>query len=267
MRSALIGKTGFVGGTLGRQHAFDDSYHSADIDTIRGRRYDLVACAGAPGRKWLANREPDVDRASIATLMRALEDVEAAHLVLISTVDVYPVPVDVDEDTPIDNAVNDAYGRHRLLLEQFVAARFAATIVRLPGLFGPGLKKNVIYDFLHNNRLDLINPESRFQFYDLNDLWRDIEAVRAAAIPLVNFATEPVSVRDVAKHAFGFEFTNEAAPGAAARYDFRSRFAPRLGGREGYLRSRDQVLEAMKRFVIGERTGAASHLEHRVDGR
>ena len=37
MVSALIGSTGFVGGTLMRQTRFDEQFHSTDIETIRGR--------------------------------------------------------------------------------------------------------------------------------------------------------------------------------------------------------------------------------------
>lgn len=252
MAKALIGFTGFIGGNLAAQHRFDDLYNSTNVESLHGRMYDLIVCAGAPGRKWLANRDPDADRQSIDRLTAALDGVRADHLILISTVDVYPSPIDVDESTTIDNAANDAYGRHRYMLEEFVADRFAATIVRLPGLFGPGLKKNVIWDFLHGNRLDLIHPASMFQFYGLSDLWRDIGVVRAAGLELINFATAPLSVAELAMAAFGTEFHNEP-PTPPAHYDVRSRHAALFGGTGGYIRDREQVLAAMQRFVATER--------------
>ena len=52
MQSALLGHTGFVGGTLLRQHRFDDLYNSSNIEQLAGKSYDLVACAAAPGVKW-----------------------------------------------------------------------------------------------------------------------------------------------------------------------------------------------------------------------
>lgn len=256
---ALIGSTGFLGGNLAAQARFDDLYHSANIEEIAGREYGLIVCAGAPGRKWLANREPETDRKSIDRLMRALELVGAEHLVLISTVDVYPRPIGVDEDATIDNDGTDAYGRHRRILEEFVAERFHSTIVRLPGLFGRGIKKNVVFDFLHNNRLDLINPASTFQFYDLSDLWQDVGRVRGAGVELINFATEPVSAAEVARESFGFQLRNDAPP-PPVRYDFRTRHAAVLGGQGGYLRTRAEVLEAMRRFVAEEKTRATRDL-------
>jgi nucleoside-diphosphate-sugar epimerase len=252
MTTALIGHSGFVGGCLRAQTAFDDLYRRADVDTIRGKAYDLVVCAGAPAAKWIANAKPEEDLAGIRRLMDALGGVRARHVVLISTVDVYPNPVEVDEESPIDPAAGSPYGRHRYALERFVAGRFDATIVRLPGLFGDGLKKNVIYDFLHNNGIDRINPAGVFQFYSLDHLWADLRRIRALGLPLVNVATEPTSVREIAREGFGFEFEN-AAPLPALRYDFRSRHAAKLGGRGGYLYDRGQVLADLRRFL--ERSG------------
>ena len=248
MGSALIGSTGFVGGTLLRQATFDEQFHSTDIETIRGRSYDLLVCAAAPAEKWKANLEPGRDRANIQRLIDCLRDVHAGHVVLISTVDVYPVPVEVDEDTPIDPRAASAYGRHRFELEEFVRDRFGTTCVRLPGLFGRGLKKNVIYDFLNDNTVASICPDSVFQFYHLERLWQDIVAARTYRLGTVNFAVEPVNVRDVAREAFGLTFENplEVKP---VRYDMRTKYASLFGGTGAYLASRDRVLTAIRRFV------------------
>src|SRR5947209_7236332 len=110
MRSALIGHTGFVGGTLLRQYPFDDLYRSTNIGVIRGRSYDLVVCAGAPAAKWLANREPENDRACLAKLQDCLGQCQARRVVLISTVDVFADPRGVDEATPVDPAHTQPYG-------------------------------------------------------------------------------------------------------------------------------------------------------------
>src|SRR5262249_38111992 len=119
--TALIGYTGFVGGTLARGQKFDALYNSKNISDIVGRSFDLVVCAGVSAAKWLANREPEADRAAIAALTRCLEQVDVRELVLISTIDVYPDPsLPLDESSSIDPAVTHAYGRHRFELEQWV---------------------------------------------------------------------------------------------------------------------------------------------------
>lgn len=262
-QSALVGSTGFIGGNLAAQARFDHLYHSANIETISGREYELIVCAGAPGVKWLANREPEADRRSIERLMRALETATAERALLISTVDVYPSPLGVDEDSPIDATQSDAYGRHRKLLEEFSASHFPTTIVRLPGLFGPGLKKNVVYDLLYHKRWERINSASTFQFYDLATLWKDLGCILDANIDLMNFATEPVSVDEIAREAFDFFFRNDSPP-APVHYDFRSRHAAALGGHGGYICDRASVLKTMRSFVARERIRADSDIEHRL---
>lgn len=255
MRRALIGSSGFVGGTLARQASFDTHYHSRNIGDIDGHRFDLVVCAGAPAAKWKANKDPAADLANLQMLMEHLGRVKTRHLVLVSTVDVYPVPAEVDEETPIDASAGGAYGRHRLLLERFVTQRFDATVVRLPGLFGAGLKKNAVYDLLHDNCLDALQPRSSFQFYDMARLWSDLERVLGSGLRLVNFATEPVVLGDVARFVFGRELPPSQAP--LARYDFRTRHGALWGRSGGYLLGRDAVLAAMRAFVATERAGSA----------
>lgn len=253
MPKALIGYTGFVGSNLFAQGDFTDLYNSKNIEQIRGKEFELVVCAGARGIKWLANKEPEKDIGNIRYLMRNLEEIKTEEFILISTIDVYPTPFGVDEDTPIDTGLLLPYGRHRRILEEFAEANFKnAFIVRLPDLFGNGIKKNIIYDFLNNNCLEMIHQDGIFQFYNLQYLWRDIKKVRENKVKLVNFTTEPVSVKDIAKNCFGIDFSNNLATSAAnhnmfTKYSF-------LWGRQGpYIYSRSEVLADIASFVKSQK--------------
>jgi hypothetical protein len=254
MSTALIGHTGFVGGNLARQASFDCLYNASNIHEISGRYFDLVVCAGAPAAKWKANQDPVGDRAALERLTTPLRTVRAREFILISTVDVYGDPVGVDEDSPAVEAT--PYGAHRHELEKFIQRRFEALVVRLPALFGPGLKKNIVYDFLHNNQTHKIDSRGVFQFYSLERLWSDLETARRAGLRLVNFATQPASVAEVASAAFGMQFTNHLGAHYAC-YDMRSKHAELFGGRDGYVCSRGEVLEAMRRFVHQQRESKA----------
>jgi hypothetical protein len=248
MASALIGHTGFVGGNLARQREFHEFYNSKNIDDIAGSGFDLVVCSGAPAEKWKANKDPLTDRLGIDRLWAALRQATATKVVLISTVDVYARPVGVDENDDVDRAHATPYGQHRYDLERRVADHFDSLTVRLPGLFGEGLKKNIVYDFLNGNDLDQIDSRGVFQFYGLNHLWRDVETALDAGLRVVNFATAPTTVRRVALHAFGLDFSNEP-PRAPARYDFRTRHDQVFGGSGGYLSTEAQVLDELRAYV------------------
>lgn len=250
MKAALIGSTGFVGGNLLREHPFTACYHSANIETIRGEHFDLVVCAGAPAAKWKANQDPVADRACVGRLMTALEGVRAERFVLISTVDVYGRADGVDEDCPPTGAM--PYGKHRLELEQFAAQRFHSLIIRLPALFGPGLKKNAIYDLLNNNEIDKIDSRSMFQFYNVRRLWCDIHTAAEAGLSLVHLATPPVSMAEAAWSAFGMEWSNHL-PATPPVYDLRTRYASLYGGAKGYIRDKQCVLAELAEFVREQR--------------
>jgi nucleoside-diphosphate-sugar epimerase len=248
--TALIGGTGLVGGTLLRSRRFDAVYRSTDIGEIAGRRFDHVICAGAPAEKWRANQDPAADWQNLERLVEPLSKSRIGKLVLISTVDVYGTPLGVTECDAPSGAT--PYGRHRLELERILASRFSTLVVRLPALFGPGLKKNAVYDLLHGNQVERIDDRGSFQFYDLSRLSSDLEVAEAAGLSLVHFATQPVTIRQVAREAFGVDFSNrlEAAP---TSYDVRSVHAPTFGGSAGYVADAAAVLAGMRSFVAAER--------------
>ncbi len=250
--SALIGHTGFVGSNLLRQHPFTSCYNSSNIESIAGRAFDLVVCAGVRAEKWIANANPERDREAIDRLLAAVTAAKAPRVVLISTVDVFAVPTDVDEDTPIELTGVQPYGLNRRYLETELAAHFDTTIVRLPGLYGHGLKKNVIYDFLHDNETHKIDSRGVFQFYGVDRLWDDIGIALAERLPLVHLVTEPVSVHDVAEEAFHLPFTNHVTQ-TPARYDLHTRHAALFGGSGSYIETRRQVNDGIRQFVMRER--------------
>ena len=150
MPAALIGHTGFVGSNLDRQFTFDGRYNSSNIAEIRNKKFDLVICAGIKAEKWLANKHPEEDLRQILNLIENLKQVKAAKFVHISTVDVYENPVGVDEYTLIDPNGGHPYGRNRFHAEKMLKNVFDdILIIRLPALFGKGLKKNFIFDLLN----------------------------------------------------------------------------------------------------------------------
>ena len=252
MTDALIGHTGFVGSTLKRQRRFDALYRSTDIHEIAGRTFDRVVCAGAPGQKWLANREPAADTTALDRLMAALKDVRCREFVLISTVDVFQNPAGVDEDAPVEEAGLHPYGVNRRRLERFVQERFPEhLIVRLPGLVGPGLRKNVIYDFLNDNNLAAIDARGVFQFYPMVNLSFDLDTARAAGLRLAHLTAEPVSVEEIARLGFGLEFT-QTLERLAARYDLRTRHAQVFGGSGAYQYGRRETLLAVRAYAQSE---------------
>ena len=118
MNNALIGYTGFVGSNLLRAGRFEALFNSSNIRELGKGPYEVIVCAGAPGVKWKANLEPDKDVASIQLLMDCLSAVRVNHVVLISTIDVYPHPVAVDEDMQSAALIQQSRSRILTVLEE-----------------------------------------------------------------------------------------------------------------------------------------------------
>ena len=146
----LIGNTGFVGGALLRQHDFLGQFNSRNIVDSQGAAFDTLICAAAPGSMFEANTAPDQDLRQIEALCNTLAEVRSRRFVLISSIAVLADFAGGDDESSDAFQTELAYGRHRRLLETFCAEHFAETlIVRLPALYGVGLKKNFLFDFLN----------------------------------------------------------------------------------------------------------------------
>jgi hypothetical protein len=150
MNDAVLGSTGFVGGTLLGQHSFAGRFNSRNIQEALGKAFDTVVCAAAPGSMFEANRFPDNDKAGIDALIDQLATIRAATFVLISSIAVLADSAGQQDERASSFETKLAYGRNRRALEVFCSERFErCLIIRLPALFGKGLRKNFLFDILN----------------------------------------------------------------------------------------------------------------------
>lgn len=181
-RRALIGSTGFLGRTLLYQSDpwgyITDRYHSRNIDEMEGE-FEEVIIAAPDARKWHVNQFPHQDVASMHKIIDAIENVEVRRVVLLSTIDA-------------GRPDAGAYGEHRKYLECALRDGHVA-ILRLPALFGPGLKKNALWDLLNDR--EVVNRN--YQWYDVRNLWKDIKAAQPGRT--TTLYSEPLSMWEIAE--------------------------------------------------------------------
>lgn len=299
---ALVGYTGFVGSNIYAIGDFDAVYNSKNIQEAYGTRPDLLIYAGLRAEKYLANNAPEKDMDLIYQAEENITKIDPKRLVLISTVDVFKNPQDVDENSDIDTENLHAYGLNRYKLELWVRDKYPdALIIRLPGLFGENIKKNFIYDYinlipfmlkadkfeelsavdielkkyyqlqdngfykvkvddtdrdalkkrfrkLRFSALNFTDSRSVYQFYNLGRLWNDIQIALDAGIKLWHPATEPVSAAEVYKYLSGEDFVNELE-GTPANYDYKTVYAEKFGGKNGYICDKCEILKEIKDFI------------------
>lgn len=149
---ALVGYTGFVGSNIIEMagNKIDALYNSQNIADAYGTEPDLLIYAGLRAEKYLANSAPEKDMELICQAEENIRKIAPKRLVLISTIDVFKIPRDVDENSEVDTEGLQPYGYNRYQLELWVREHYPdALIIRLPGLFGKNIKKNFIYDYMN----------------------------------------------------------------------------------------------------------------------
>lgn len=168
----LVGSTGFVGGNLRARHDFTAVCHSSDVASQYGTCPDLCVYAGVPAAMFLANADPEADLAVMAAARENLQKIAPKELVLISSIAVFSDSRGKDEDDEPDTGDLSAYGRNRLQLERWVRQDFPqALIVRLPALYGRGLKKNFLYD-LRTITPSMLKPQKYDELAQRSELVR-----------------------------------------------------------------------------------------------
>jgi hypothetical protein len=244
----LIGNTGLVGQTLKESIKFDYEYNSKSIHNYSPSDGCDLYLSCLPSTKWLINKDTKTDIETVIEIIKLIGDVKYKNVFVISTIDVYGnSPVGVDEDfEPIFK--DFSYGSNRYLFEKMVVKHLNyenAKIFRLPALFSKNIKKNILYDLINNNNLENINSNSLFQWYNLNNLPKDIE-ILSRQYPnemIFNLFTEPIESMDII-NLFPHNINKVSHLDTKIIYDFTTKF-----NKTGYHNTKEQVLTDIKNLI------------------
>ncbi len=214
----LVGSTGFVGGNLLAKHTFAAECHSSDITAQYGTRPDLCVYAGVPAAMFLANADPEADLAVMRAARENIRQIAPKRLVLISSIAVLADSRGVYEDSPAqDIEALPAYGKNRLQLERWVREDFPdALIVRLPALYGAGIRKNFLFD-LHTITPAMLRPDKYSELAAKSPLVKSAYTLADNGFYKLNGTVDPAALR-----AFfaANDFNALAFTDARSRYQF-----------------------------------------------
>jgi sugar phosphate isomerase/epimerase len=261
--NGIVGYSGFVGSNLLQYYIFDNFYNSKNFEKAINKHFDVLFFCGLPAVKWYANKNPDEDYNNIENIKNILNTITCNKFILISTVDVYEATNNnlLNEDYDCNYDKNHTYGKHRYLFEKYISNKFENYhIIRLPALFGKGLKKNIIYDLINNNQIDKIPYYSSLQWYDLNRLKNDIEIVIKNNIKICNFFTEPLDTKDIIKvfskvyninYDFQIEYLNsDDSFNKKIIYNICTKYSKLFGSNlNNYICDKNEVLDRIEEFL------------------
>ena len=246
MTTALIGYTGFVGyNIMCHSNTHMDLYNRTNIRDIYNKKYDLVICAAPKGSMYIANKFPDDDLGDIYSLIKHLNLIDTKKLILISTTEVYANKNFINEDDKTDTQLN-SYGKNRNFLENTLLVRDDIHIIRLPILVGDKLKKNFIYDLINGGSSEFVHMNSVFQFYDLANIWTDINKVIDMNLDVINFVSEPIPANDIARDIFDVILHNITSERRTS--NILSKYSHHWDSVPKYLYTKEQIYTSIKHY-------------------
>lgn len=267
MKNAIVGYTGFVGSNLQQFYKFNYFYNSKNFNTATDKTFDTLFFAGIPAVKWYANKNPEQDFNILENIKNILNTITVKKIILISTIDVYnDVTKQFDEDYIINHDSNHTYGKNRFLFEEYIKNTFNNyNIIRLPALFGKGLKKNIIYDLINNNNVNDIPLNSSFQWYYLDWLKKDIDIILEHDIKVCNLFTEPIHTKEIIKvfievynidYQFQLEYLGDNKP--MRKYDLSTKYNSFFKCDKKYIIESSEVIKSIKEYLLYEKKNKSS---------
>jgi nucleoside-diphosphate-sugar epimerase len=192
----IVGASGFVGSNLKRIFPESVVLSRSDLNEGCTTTFSTVFIAAPAADKWRINQDPLTDQENIQALVRGLIRLRTHRFVLFSTIDVYSSHNESNEESKCLDSMS--YGGNRYFLESLLGDSTEHLLIRrLGGLFGPGLKKNLIYDALNNRfeQLRKYHPESTYQYMSVENSINLSVSDSLADFKIVNIVGEPVAAK------------------------------------------------------------------------
>lgn len=112
-----------------------------------------------------------------------------------------------------------------------------------------------IFKLVGFSALHFTDSRGVYQYYNLNNLWDDIQKALHNKIRLLNLAVEPVTAAEVYEYLTGKQFVNEL-PKEVPHFNYKTKYA-KLWKNEsnadviekGYIASKEQVLQDINKYV------------------
>lgn len=246
----LIGNTGLVGKTLKKNINFDLEFNSKNIcdfdkSVIDGSNLWL-SCL--PATKWMVNKDIGGDINNINSIINIIKNKSYNKIYLISTIDVYSDSPKHSNENYFPNFKSLNYGSNRLLFEHLVTELVKyekINIFRLPALFSKDIKKNILYDLINSNNVNKININSKYQWYNLDNLVSDMEKL-SLSFPsdiVFNIFTEPIDTIDIV-NLFPNHIGSVINSGFGVEYDYMTKYS-----QSGYLYKKDEIIYNIKKLI------------------
>lgn len=102
--------------------------------------------------------------------------------------------------------------------------------------------------------LKFTHSESKFQFYSLAHLQRDIDIALKQNIPVLNLCSPPMKAAELAKALDDIDFSNDNGK-PPFKYDMRTRYGRYWGKAAPYQYQKDEVLAELRRFIEQHQKG------------
>lgn len=226
---AIIG-TGLIGNIITNSCNLQHTYNTKNIDQFLKYNYDTVYCAAPSSDRIFANQNQLIDLKSINKLIDIIKYGNWNQLVVISTVDTL-----VKDNTP--------YGSNRkLFANELQKCTNSVSIIRLPTLIHKSIAKNILYDLKNKNQyIKYINLASSAQWYDLENLQRDIEFVLKNKLKEINLVSEPITNQEIVDNFYSGNFTFKKSNESAVHYNVGP-----------YRYTKDEIFDSMHRYITNE---------------
>jgi len=192
----IIGQSGFVGNTIYNYfitNNYEVKYINSKTKQLSNTHFDVIVnCAGNP-KKYLAESNPEIDiHKNISPFLRILKlKLKTKHFIHISSIDAC-------------NPQESNYAKSKIVTENCAKLYFPkTTVLRLGGLIGPYLSKNVVYDIVNNKNL-FVTFNSTYNYISTQEVAKIVEQIITLNIwnKTINIAaSKPIKVNKIIEEA------------------------------------------------------------------